>query len=167
MGVTQAPAEKCFKLVPRDRDRSVYVISPLVLLSVEANLVPEEGHDKENPGRRRSSSDSEIVLTLLTKVVAVYVGFPVVHVREMGLQLLAGCFGKDGSWSERGSRNGSRNRSKSENKSKSRDSGLQNSLKNPLQVILGVLGDIISSSGGVSNEKCCQGSSRLVGQFVA
>ena len=151
--VTQAPAEEQLKLVPRDLDRSVCVISPLVLLPREADPVPEDRRGKRNPGRPRSSSGSKIILTLLTGVVAVYVGLPAVHVRGIGFQLLAGCLGNDGSWSRSRSRNGSR----SENGSRSRDSGLQNSLKNLLQVILGVLGDTISSSGGVSNRGFVEG----------
>ena len=142
-------------------------MSPLVLLPAEADPVPEEGRGKGNPGRSRSSSGSEIVLTLLTEIVAVHVGFPAVHVREMGLQLLAGCLGNDGSRSGSRSRSRSENGSRSKNGSESGDSGLQNSLKNPLQVIFGVLGDTISSSGSVSDEGFCQGSSGLVRQFVA
>ena len=79
----------------------------------------------------------------------------------MGLQLLAGYLGNNGSRS--GSRNGSRNESRSENGSESGDSDLHNSLKNLLQVILGVFGDTIRSNGGVSDRGFCQGSSGLVG----
>ena len=164
MGVTQAPAEECLELFPRDRNRNVRVMSPLVLLLAEADLVPEEGRGKKNPGRSRSSSGSEIVLTLPTEIVAVHVGLPTIHVRGPGLQLLAGYLDNDRSRS--GSRNGSRNGSRSKNGSKSGDSGLQNSPKNPLQVILGVLEDTISSSGGVSDGGFCREPSKLVGQFV-
>ena len=80
LGVTKAPAEECLELIPRDRDRSVYIMSPLVLLPAEADPVLEEKHGKRNPGRTHSSSGSEIVLTLLIKVVAVYVGLPAVHI---------------------------------------------------------------------------------------
>ena len=156
LGVTQAPAKECLELVLRDRDRSLYVISPLVLLAAEADPVPEEERGKGNLGRPRSSNSSKVVLTLLTEVVTVHVGLPTVYVWETGIQLLAGCFGDDGSRSE----------SKSENGSRSGDSSLQNSLKNPLQVILRVLEDISSSSRGVSNGGFRQGSSGLVGQFV-
>ena len=167
LGVTQATAEECLEFVPCDRDGGVGVMSPLVLLPAEADPVPQEGRGKGNPGRSRGSDGSKIVFTLLTEVVAVHVGLPAVYVRGMGLQLLAGCLGNDGSRSGSGSRNGSRNGSRSKNGSRSGDSGLQNSPKNPLQVILGVLGDTISSSGGVSDGGFCQGSSGLVGQFVA
>ena len=164
LGVTQAPVEECLELVPRDRYRSVCIMSPLVLLLVEDDPVPEEGHGKENPGRPRSSSSNKIVLTFLTEFVAVHVGLSAVHIRGINLQLLAECFGNNGSRSGSRSRNGSK--SKNGSRSGSRDSGLQNSLKNLLQVVLGVLGDTISSSGGVSNGGFCQRSSGLVGQFV-
>ena len=126
-------------------------MSPLILLLAEADPVPEEGRGKGNLGRLCNSSGSKIVLTLLTEVVAVYVGLPTVHVQGTGFQLLAGCLGSNGSRSGSRSRNGS----KSENGSRSGDLGLQKRLKNPLQVILGVLGDTISSSRGVSNRRFC------------
>ena len=139
---------------------------PPVLLPMEADPVLEEKRGKGNPGRPRSSSGSKIVLTLLTKVVVVHMGLSAVHVRGTGFQLLAGCLGNDGSRSVSGSRNESRNGSKSENRSRNGNLGLQTSLKNLLQVIFEVLGDIISSSGSVSNGGFCRESSGLVGQFV-
>ena len=130
-------------------------MSPFVLLTTEADPVPEERRGKRNPGRPCSSSGSKIVLTLLTEVVAVYGGLLVVYVRGTGLQLFAGCLGNDGSRSGNGSRNGSKKGSRSENVSRSGDSGLQNSIKNLLQVILRVLGDTISSNRGVINGGFC------------
>ena len=97
-------------------------MSPLVLLSAEADPVPEEGRGKENSGRPRSSGGSKVVFTLLTEVVAIHVGLSAVYVRGAGLQLFPGHFGDDGSWDESGSR--SRNRK--------RNLSLQNGLKNPL-----------------------------------
>ena len=97
LGVTQAPAEERLELVSRDQDRIVCVMSPLILLPAKADLIPEERRDKGNPGRPRSSSDSKIVLALLTEVVVVHVGFSIVYAREMGLQLLPRCLGNDGS----------------------------------------------------------------------
>ena len=144
--VTQALSEKCLELVLRDRDRGFGVMSPLVLLPAEADLVPQEGRGKGNLSRSRGSSGSKIVFTLLTEVIAVHVGLSAVYVRGTGLQLLPVCLGNDGSWSENGSGSESENRSRS----RSRSSSLQNSLKNPLQVILGILGDTISSGKGVS-----------------
>ena len=73
MGVTQAPAEERLEFVPGDRDRGIGVMSPLVLLPSEANPIPKKRCGKRDPGRPRSSSGSKIVLTLLTKVIAVYV----------------------------------------------------------------------------------------------
>ena len=116
MGVTQASAEERLELVPGDRDRGIGVMSPLILLLAEANLVPEERRSKRNPDRPCSSGGSKVVLTLLTEVVVVHVGLSAVYVRRAGLEFLSGCLGDGGS------------------------SSLQNGLKNPLQVILRVLG---------------------------
>ena len=89
--------EECLKLVPRDRDRGVSVMFPLILLLAEADLVLEEGHGKGNLGRPRSSGGSKVVLILLTEVVAVHVGLSAVYVRGTGLQLLPGHFKDNGS----------------------------------------------------------------------
>ena len=111
-------------------------MSPLVLLATETDLVPEEGRGKKNLGRPRSSGGSKVVLTLLTEVVAVHVRLSAVYVQGAGLQLLLGHLGDNGSWN--GSKSGSGSLS------------LQNGLKDLLQVILGILGDTISSGSGVS-----------------
>ena len=78
LSVTKALSEECFELVPRDRDRGFGIMFPLVLLPTEADPVPQERRGKGNPGRSRGSSGSKIVLTLLTKVVAVHVGLSAV-----------------------------------------------------------------------------------------
>ena len=148
LGVTQAPAEEGFELVPRDRDRAVSVSLPLVLLPAKADPVSEEGRGKGNSGRPRSSSGSKVVLTLLTEVVAVYVGLSAIYIRGTGLQLLLEHLGDDGSWDESGS--GSENRNLS----------LQNGLEDPLQVIFGVLRDNRSSG-----RLWPWGSIRLFGNF--
>ena len=127
LGVTQAPTEERLELVPRDRDRGLCVMSPLVLLPAEADPVSEEKRGKGNLGRPRSSSGSKVVLTLLTEVVAVHVGLSAVYIRGAGLQLLSGHLEDDGDRDESGSGSGS--------------SSLQNGLKNLLQVILRVFGD--------------------------
>ena len=119
--------EERLKLVPRDRDRGLCVMSLLVLLPAEADPVLEERCGKGNPGRPRGSSGSKVVLTLLTEVVAVHVGLSAIYVRGAGLQLLPGHLGDDGNRDGSGSESGSLS--------------LQNGLKNPLQVILRVLGD--------------------------
>ena len=80
LGVTQALAEERFELVSRNRDRDFCVMSPLVLLPAEADLVPKERRGKGNLGRPHSSGGSKVVLTLLTEVVAVYVGLSAVYV---------------------------------------------------------------------------------------
>ena len=83
--VTQAPAEERLELVPGDLDRGVGVMSPLVLLPAEANLIPEERCGKGDPSRPCSSRGSKIVLTLLAEVVEVHVGLSAVYVRGAGL----------------------------------------------------------------------------------
>ena len=147
----------------------------LIPLPAEANPVPEEGRGKGNSGRPHSSSDSKIVFTLLTKVVAVYVRLSMVYIRGMGVQLLQEFLDDDVSWSGSGSGSGSgsengsrsKNGSNSENRSRSRELSLQNSLKNLLQVIFGVLGDISSSSEGISNGRfSLLGPSELIRHFV-
>ena len=161
LGVTQALVEECLELVLCNRVKSICVMPLHVLLLAEADPVPEEWRCKENPSRPRSSSNSKIVLTLLTEFVAVHVRLSAVYVWRRDLQLLPRCLGNNGSWS--GSVSGSRR----ENESKSGDLSLQNSLKNPLQVILGVLGNTSSSSKGVSNKRFCpQKFCELVRQFI-
>ena len=129
--VAQAPTEERLKLVPRDWDRNLCVMSLLVLLPAEADPVPKEKRGKGNLGKSCSSGGSKVVLTLLTKVVAIHVGLSAVYVWRAGLQLLLGHLRNDGSWDESENRSGSGNGS----------SSFQNDLKNPLQVILRVLGD--------------------------
>ena len=150
--VTQALAEECLELVPRNRDKSLCVMSPLVLLPAEADPVSKEGRCKENLGKLCSSSDSKVVLTLLTEVIAIHMGLSAVYIRGASLQFLPGHLGDERSWE--GSENGNGS------------SSLQNGLKNLLQVIFGVLGDTSSSGRGVSKRFCPWGSSGLVEQFV-
>ena len=81
-------AEKCFELVPHDWDRTICVLFLLVLLPVETDPVPKERCSKKNLDKPGSSSSSKIVLTLLTKVVAVHVGLFAVYVQGTSFQLL-------------------------------------------------------------------------------
>ena len=131
LGVTQALTEERIKLVPHDRNGSLCVMSPFVLLPAEADPVLKERHSKGNLARPRSSGGSKVVLTLLTDVVAVYAGLSAIYVRGAGFQLFSGHLGDNGSWDESGSGSVNGNGSLS----------LQNGLRNPLQVILRVLGD--------------------------
>ena len=124
LGITQPLTEECLKLIPRDQDRGVDVMSPLILLPAEADPVLLEKRGQGNSGRLRGSGGSKIVLILLAEVVTVYVKLSMVYFRGTGLQLFPGHFG-DGSWG--GSGSGS--------------SSIQNGFKNPLQVILGVFED--------------------------
>ena len=129
--VAQAPTEERLELVLRDRDRGLCIMSPLILLPAEADPVPEKRRGKENSSRPRGSGGSKIVLTLLTKVVAIHVGLSAVYVRGADLQILPGHLKDNASWDESGNGSGNGNGS----------SSLQNGLKNPLQVILRILGD--------------------------
>ena len=145
-------AEIRLELVPFNRDKAVYVSLPLILLPAEIDLVSEERHSKKNSSRHCSSSGSKVVLTLVTKVIAVYVELSAIYVYGMGFQLISEqlednkSYSKSGSGSYSASKNGSCGKSASGSYGKSRTGSLslQNSLKNPLQVILGILGDITS-----------------------
>lgn len=88
LGVCQILAKECFELVPRDRDRAVYILSLLILLPPEANLIPDERHGKKNLVSPRSSNNRTIVVTLLTEVVTIYIRLSAVHVQGTGLQRL-------------------------------------------------------------------------------
>ena len=79
--VIQAPAEEYLELVPRDWDKRVYIMFPLVLLPAKTDPVPKEGCGKKNLDRLRSSSGSKIVLILLTEIVAVHMRLSAVYVR--------------------------------------------------------------------------------------
>ena len=83
--VTQAPAEKRLKLVLRNWNRAVNVLVLLVLLPVKTDPVPKEGRSKENLVSPRSSSNSKVVLMLLTKVVLVYMGLFAIYDQETGI----------------------------------------------------------------------------------
>ena len=113
LGVTQVPAEERLELGPCDWERSVCVMFLLVLLPAEADPVPEEGRGKKNLDMPLSSGGSKVVLTLLTKVVAVHVRLLAVYVWGTGLQLLAGCLGDNRSRSGSGSGNESENGNRS------------------------------------------------------
>lgn len=73
-----------FKLIPHNRDRAVNILFPLILLSAEANLVPKERCRKKNLVRVLGYNGDKVILTLLTKVVAFYIGFCVVHIWRVG-----------------------------------------------------------------------------------
>lgn len=80
LGVPQAPAEKCLKLVPYDLDGVICVLLPLVLLLAEADLVLKKERNKKNLLSLSSSNSSKIVITLLTEVIALHVGLSVVQI---------------------------------------------------------------------------------------
>ena len=108
---------------------------PLVLLPAEVDPILEKKHSKKNLVSSGSPSNSEIVFTLLTKVVAVYMGLSAIYVQRISLQwLITGLLRGGESWG------------KSESGSQSKSLSLQNSFKNLLQVIFGIHRDISSSS---------------------
>lgn len=117
-------------------------MSLLILLPIEADPVPKKRRAKKNLVSPHSFNDSKVVFSLLTEVVAVYMGFSVIYVWEMDLQkLISELLGGSGSWSN--------------SKSRSASLSLKNNLKNPLQVIFGILMDINSNSRDNSNKRFC------------
>ena len=80
-------------------------MSPLKLLPLEVDLVLEKRQGKENLVSSHSPNGSEIVFTLLTEVVIVYMGISAIYIWGTGLHwLILGIFGGGGSWSGRRSR---------------------------------------------------------------
>ena len=114
-------------------------MSPLVLLPAETDPVLEKRYGKRNPIRLYSSSNSKIVFTLLTEVIAVHVRLSAIYVRRTSFQLLLRRLKENGSWDGSGSAS----------------LCLQNGLKHLLQVIFGVFGDTNSSNRGVNNGGFC------------
>lgn len=86
MEVSQTLAEEYFELILCDRDRAVCILSSLILLLAEANLVLEERRGKKNPISPRSSSNNKVVFTLLIEVIAIYVERSMIYVWRTGLQ---------------------------------------------------------------------------------
>lgn len=78
--------EERFKLIPKDRDKAVCVISLIILLPADADLVPKKRCNKRNFVSSRSPSGSEIVLKLLTEVITVYVRLYAIYIWRTGLQ---------------------------------------------------------------------------------
>ena len=79
--VAQALAEECLELVPHDMDKVVYVLFPLILLLAEIDLVPKKRCGKKNLVSLFRSSDSKVVIILLTEVVALYVGLFTIYIQ--------------------------------------------------------------------------------------
>lgn len=84
------------KLVPSDRDKAVYILFPLILSLVEADLVPKKGRNKKILIRLFSSSNGKTILILLIKVIKFYVGFFTIHVRKTSFQTFVLRFFGDG-----------------------------------------------------------------------
>ena len=61
---------------------------PLVLLPTEVDTVPKEGYCKRNAVGAFGSGGGKVILTLLTEVIAFYVGLTMIDVRWSGLQWL-------------------------------------------------------------------------------
>ncbi len=60
-----------------------------MLLPAEVDLVPEEGGRKRNSVWPGGPAGGKIVLTLLTEVIAFYVGPTAVNVQGLGLELVS------------------------------------------------------------------------------
>ncbi len=60
-----------------------------MLLPAEVDSVPEEGSRKRNLVWPGSPAGGKMVLTLLTKVIALHVGPTAVDVRGLGLELVS------------------------------------------------------------------------------
>ena len=117
---------------------------PVILLPAEVDLVSKERCGKENLVSPPSSIVGKVVLTLLTEVIALHVGFSLIHVQGTGFQKFIPRFLRGG-----------------------RSSSLQDGLKNAPQVFLGILKDWECSNGDNSNKNVYfRGSSGLVIQFV-
>ena len=67
-----------------DRDRYVYVLFPVVLLPVEADLVPEERRGKKNLVSSLNSSGGKLIVILLTDIFALHVRLSAVYVWRTG-----------------------------------------------------------------------------------
>lgn len=63
-----------------DRDRAVYILPLLIYLPTEADPVLKKKRGKKNLISLSSSNSEKIILTLLTDIVALYVGLSVIHV---------------------------------------------------------------------------------------
>lgn len=77
--ISQASAEKHFKLVLRDQNRAVGILFLLVLLLAKADLISKKS-SKKNLVKLFSFSSYKKVLILLTEVVIFYVGFSAIYV---------------------------------------------------------------------------------------
>lgn len=80
LGIFQALAKECLKFVLCDRDRTIYILLLLVLLSMEVNLVSEKKHSKKNSVSFSSFNNSKVVLTLLIEVVTLYIRLSAIYV---------------------------------------------------------------------------------------
>ena len=54
---------------------------PLVLLPTEVNAFPKEGCCKENTVRALGPGNGKVILTLLSEVIAFYVGLNTIDIR--------------------------------------------------------------------------------------
>lgn len=78
--IPQAFAEKRFELIPRNQESAVCVLLPLVLLPTEADLVTKERRSKGKLVNTLNPSGSKVIFTLLTEVVAFYMGPTVIYI---------------------------------------------------------------------------------------
>ena len=69
------------ELLPGDGDCAFSLMLPLVLLPTEVDTVPKEGCCKGNAVGAFGSGGGKVILTLLTEVIAFYVGLTTIDVR--------------------------------------------------------------------------------------
>lgn len=125
-------ANERFELILRHQDRVAYIILPLVLLPIVANLVLEEKNVKKNLLNPSNSSRGKVVFILLTKLLALHVELSIVHVWGTNFQeFIPKLFGGGGT------------------------SSLQNGFKNLLQVLFNIFGDRGCNGRDDSNGKVC------------
>lgn len=76
--------EECFKLIPSDWNRAIYVLFLLILLPTKVDIVPKKRRDKENVIRVFSSNNGKVIFILLAKVLIFYVRFISIYVWKLG-----------------------------------------------------------------------------------
>ena len=86
LGISKIFLEESLKVGPRDRSGAL--VAALMLGSSEANSATKEYGSKGGTIHPCGTSDFEIILTLLIKVVAIYVGFSGLSLRGPSFEWL-------------------------------------------------------------------------------
>lgn len=80
LGISQASIKKCFKLISNDQNRVFCSLFLFILLLIKADLIPKKRRIKKNLVDILGSSKSKVVFTQLTKVIAFYMEFTIIHI---------------------------------------------------------------------------------------